>query len=129
METINKYFNSTDEIFQFGKHQGETLSDVLEHDYTYFYWCLNEIQEFFISSDVVDEIQVLFPHIIIPNAFIFNIENDDCCAEEDENWREESDKQTYGKYRGSWAQDVEGYNDDDIDTIFDGDPNAYWNID
>ena len=22
-----------------------------------------------------------------------------------------------------------GYSDDDIDTIFDGDPSAYWNID
>lgn len=36
---------------------------------------------------------------------------------------------TYDRYSGSWAQDVEGYSDDDIDTIFDGDPDAYWNID
>ena len=35
----------------------------------------------------------------------------------------------YGKYRGSYAQDEMGYSDDDIDTIFDGDPLAYWNID
>lgn len=32
-------------------------------------------------------------------------------------------------YRGSYAQDEMGYSDDDIDTIFDGDPSAYWNID
>ena len=36
---------------------------------------------------------------------------------------------TYGKYAGSYAQDEMGYSDDDIDTIFDGDPSAYWNID
>lgn len=30
---------------------------------------------------------------------------------------------------GSYAQDEMGYSDDDIDTIFDGDPSAYWNID
>lgn len=36
---------------------------------------------------------------------------------------------TYEEYRGSWAQDVMGYSDEDIDTIFDGDPDAYWNID
>lgn len=36
---------------------------------------------------------------------------------------------TYNKYRGSYAQDEMGYSDDDIDTIFDGDPDAYWNID
>lgn len=34
-----------------------------------------------------------------------------------------------GKYRGSYAQDEMGYSDDDIDTILDGDPDAYWNID
>lgn len=36
---------------------------------------------------------------------------------------------SYEKYSGSYAQDEMGYSDDDIDTIFDGDPNAYWNID
>lgn len=39
------------------------------------------------------------------------------------------DEQTYGRYNGSYAQDEMGYSDDDIDTIFDGDPEAYWNID
>lgn len=33
------------------------------------------------------------------------------------------------KYGGSYALDVIGYSDDDIDTIFDGVPDAYWNID
>lgn len=33
------------------------------------------------------------------------------------------------EYAGTYAHDVEGYNDDDIDTIFDGDPDAYCNID
>lgn len=40
-----------------------------------------------------------------------------------------SESPTYGRYSGSYAQDVMGYSDDDIDTIFDGDPDAYWNID
>lgn len=34
-----------------------------------------------------------------------------------------------GRYAGSYAQDIMGYTDDDIDIIFDGDPEAYWNID
>ena len=33
------------------------------------------------------------------------------------------------EYAGTYAHDVEGFSDDDIDTIFDGDPDAYWNID
>ena len=35
----------------------------------------------------------------------------------------------YGEYAGSYAQDAEGYSDDVIDDAFDGDPDAYWNID
>ena len=34
-----------------------------------------------------------------------------------------------GDYKGTYAHDVMGYSNSDIDTIFDGDPNAYWNID
>lgn len=41
----------------------------------------------------------------------------------------EDDKPTYERYNGSYAQDEMGYSDDDIDTIFDGAPSAYWNID
>lgn len=33
------------------------------------------------------------------------------------------------KYEGTWAHDVEGYDDETIDAAFDGDPDAYWNID
>lgn len=36
---------------------------------------------------------------------------------------------TYEEYNGSYAQDVMGYSDQDIDDAFDGDPEAYWNID
>ncbi len=35
----------------------------------------------------------------------------------------------YGEYEGSYAQDVMGYSDDFIDDAFDGEPDAYWNID
>lgn len=36
---------------------------------------------------------------------------------------------TYERYNGSYAQDVEGWSDQDIDDVLDGDPDAYWNID
>lgn len=35
----------------------------------------------------------------------------------------------YGEYAGSYAQEVMGYSDDFINDAFDGDPDAYWNID
>lgn len=35
----------------------------------------------------------------------------------------------YGEFSGSYAQDVMGYSDDIINDAFEGDPDAYWNID
>lgn len=35
----------------------------------------------------------------------------------------------YGEYAGTYAQDVMGYSDDVINDAFDGEPDAYWNID
>lgn len=35
----------------------------------------------------------------------------------------------YGEYAGTYAQDVMGYSDDVINDAFDGDPEAYWDID
>lgn len=49
--------------------------------------------------------------------------------EDDEFFMNYDGAPTYDRYSGSWAQDIEGYSDDEIDIIFDGDPSAYWNID
>lgn len=46
-----------------------------------------------------------------------------------ENDNEEENITTYNRYNGSFAQDEMGYSDQDIDDAFDGDPEAYWNID
>lgn len=59
----------------------------------------------------------------------------DCNVEEDMDYGggyyegQEHDSPTYNRYGGTYAQDEMEYSDDDIDTIFDGDPSAYWNID
>lgn len=36
---------------------------------------------------------------------------------------------TYEEFAGSYAQDVAGYDDETINDAFEGDPDAYWNID
>lgn len=54
---------------------------------------------------------------------------DDVNYDESEDDSLGQDAPTYNRYRGSYAQDVMGYSDDDIDDIFEGDPDAYWNID
>lgn len=39
------------------------------------------------------------------------------------------ERQHYEEYAGTYAQDVMGFSDEQIDDAFDGDPDAYWNID
>ena len=39
------------------------------------------------------------------------------------------ERHTYGRYNGSYAQDVEGWSDQDIDDSLDGNPDDNWNID
>lgn len=38
-------------------------------------------------------------------------------------------RKSSNSYEGSWAQEIEGMSDDYIGNVFDGDPDAYWNID
>ena len=49
--------------------------------------------------------------------------------EEETNIPEYAEERHFGRYAGSYAQDEMGYSDEEIDTIFDGAPSAYWNID
>ena len=44
-------------------------------------------------------------------------------------FKQSCDSPSCSSNREGHAQDEMGYSDDDIDTIFDGDPSAYWNID
>ncbi|GEM_PF-1695848 len=72
-------------------------------------------------------------------AIIDNIENsEDSSMDEDEEFEDYHDdydnhdyyeRESYGQYAGSHAQDVEGLSDDFINDVLDGDPDAYWNID
>lgn len=46
-----------------------------------------------------------------------------------DNYGRDDDNSGYGSYAGSYVQAEMGWSDDDIDTVLDGEPNAYWNID
>ena len=52
-----------------------------------------------------------------------------CTSSEEPYSIDDYNYERYGEYEGSYAQDVMGYSDDLIDDAFEGDPEAYWNID
>ena len=70
-------------------------------------------------------LQINLPHNTNQNSK--NMRRDYYEEEYDDSFYE--DERTYERYNGSYAQDVEGWSDQDIDDVFDGDPGAYWNID
>lgn len=78
------------------------------------------------------------------NKYEFNfyereLESEGSYEYEEQKWQKELEdydslqeymyNQTYDEYGGSYAQDVMGYSDQEIGDAFDGDPDAYWNID
>lgn len=49
--------------------------------------------------------------------------------EAEDDYYDEYESDTFRAYRGTYAQEVGGYSDQEIDELFDGDPDMYWNID
>lgn len=55
--------------------------------------------------------------------------NNDNMEDEYNDYEQDDYGTHYGEYAGTYAQDVAGYSDDVINDAFDGEPDAYWNID
>lgn len=87
------------------------------------------------SELALGQIKLLFPKFPITDTVIqhigeeYEFQDISNCVEDSNRPEDCAELRTYERYGGSYAQDEMGYSDDDIDTIFDGDPSAYWNID
>jgi hypothetical protein len=136
-------FEHIDDKFDFGKFSGCTLGEVLTFNPEYVDWVLKNVSGriCIIEDSAIQEIKLIFPNFMITKEFeryrimrIYEyegVEEESCDDDYDyyDNYDIYTEQLTYGRYSGSYAQDEMGYSDDDIDTIFDGDPSAYWNID
>lgn len=137
-------FRSIEDQFNFGRYRRLSLADVLDINPSYLNWCVKHCTGviFQLEDDVIEEIKTVYPNFLMDTLFeskrIWNLnrnsivelyEDDFYDNEYDSNYEDYEAPPSYGRYSGSWAQDVEGYSDDDIDTIFDGVPSAYWNVD
>jgi len=133
-------FESIENRFNFGKYNGLSLSDVMEINPSYLEWCLSNCDgvNILIEDNVISQLRMVFPEYPITDSVIelceqcqydYEAEINEEVENDFRNYIENYEADTYGRYAGSYAQDEMGYSDDDIDTIFDGDPSAYWNID
>ena len=125
------FFDNISSVFRFGKHRGMSLWSVLSEYESYVYWCIDNIPKFTLSKETMKQIRTLLPMFVITPNFSNHIGelNEVYGYDEDDDWYEYDEEPTYERYTGSYVQDEMGWSDDDIDTVLDGDPSAYWNID
>lgn len=135
------YIEHLDDKFDFGKFKGCTFGEVLESNHEYIIWVVNNVSGRLcvICDSAIEEVRLLFPAFKISRSFENmrkfrweQLEDQDAVntGVDDDSWYwEESEPSTYERYSESYAQDEMGYSDEDIDTIFDGEADAYWNID
>lgn len=125
------FFKDIASVFHFGKHKGKSLWNVLLEDESYIYWCIDNIPEFTISKDALIQIRALLPMFIVTSGFAnhIGISKEFMDIDINNSWIDNKEESTFEQYGCSYAQQEMAYSDDDIDTIFDGDPLAYWNID
>ncbi len=79
-------------------------------------WCFYNKPDLKSTKVIKDGQETRFSFVTCRNKFPFSLSNDDY-------------RNNYGEYAGTYAQDVAGYSDDIINDAFDGEPEAYWNID
>ena len=132
-----KIYNCTDTI-SFGKFAGRTIESVWMEDPSYIKWCLANLEHFKLSSEAESALQEIKPYDLSEvSKSIIDTEEEPVSDPYDYNydvrddeWQEDDGRErSFGRYAGSYAQDVEGWSDEDIDDVFDGDPDNYWNID
>jgi len=70
-------FYDIDDIFTFGKYEGETLAEVFEKDPKYIKYCEDNIDEFYVSPSVMKEMKTLSRDNRLMNANLDEMSDDE----------------------------------------------------
>jgi hypothetical protein len=65
-------FYDIDTEFTFGKYEGKTIQEVFEKDPKYIDFCFNNIDEFYVSPEVLKELRQMDPKFSGPKAEEFD---------------------------------------------------------
>ena len=128
-------FYTLDTEFIFGKYEGKTVKEVFELQPSNLDWCAINLDHFYISEEIIEEIKVIKPGFTITEegkqklADKYLTWENDQQKDDYDDYDDHDRRESYGQYVGSYAQDVEGLSDDFINDALNGDPDAYWNID
>tara|TARA_B100000963_G_scaffold15378_1_gene11760 strand:- start:3249 stop:4862 length:1614 start_codon:yes stop_codon:yes gene_type:complete len=128
-------YNENTEL-KFGKNKHHSIYDILVQEPKYILWCIKNLDHFAIDNYIFTKeyfkkdrsFYLALEKNLIKNL-VFEKWNKKFFLKKVNNSKENYYKNTFDNYNGSYAQDVEGWSDQDIWDVFDGDPGAYWNID
>lgn len=116
-----------DTLFTFGKHQGKTVREVVDQHPSYLNWCIIHLDHFYISDDSIPELTNLGESFSEEALMKLSEKKSLWEAQNHTRYNRSDDSESsrsYDEYGGAYD-----FDDDTINTAFDGDPEAYWNID
>ena len=130
-------------VLNFGKYKDKTLLEVAKTNFGYIEWCLLNVDHFYVGKSLLERLAARFKRSKVSENVLNAVaakhrklqklekeqEKEDNRYDEPNSWYNYNERDTYGQYSGSYAQDVEGLSDNFINDVLDGEPDAYWNID
>lgn len=111
-------FYDVDTEFTFGKYEGKTLAEVFQKDPKYIDYCFNNIDEFYVSPDVLKELRSLDPGYTAPSINEMDDETLDSFFDEVEEL-DEVDESSFDDEEFSWDDEDVLLSDDSFDDFDD----------
>jgi hypothetical protein len=119
-------------LLKFGKYNGSILEDIAKTDPNYINWCIINLDHFYLSEEAIEQLRANSGLVISEEATLaLEQKRSEISEASDSNdyGFDDYERRTYDDYNGSYAQDEMGWSDQDINDVFGGDADAYWNID
>jgi hypothetical protein len=110
-------FYELDTEFTFGKYEGKTLKDIINDDQSYIDWCINNLEHFYISNDVIEKLKLIKPD------FSISEETQNHLNEKYETWENEQDEDY--EEDDYYERDDRDYERDNFDALTDGQYGSY----
>ena len=118
----------------FGKYEGKSIDRIVIENPGYIDWCIIHLDHFRIDRETIEHLKALNPafqlsdkaEFALTNKERIFIEERDTHRYHDDDWTE---RRTYEDYNDFYAQNQMGWSDQDINDVFGGEADSYWNID
>ncbi len=120
--------------FSFGEFKGKTLEQVLSISPYKIEEYVQRLPYFGLTRGGIEKMKTLEPNFTFLKttfqklSWKYRLAPDDM-KDARRSLMENDEASSESKYDGSYAHDVEGWSDDDIDDVLGGEPDTYWNID